>query len=109
MAWLYLLIAIKGEVVATSSLKAAEGFTRFIPSAISVLGYGVAFYFLSLTLKFIPLGIAYAIWCGIGIVLVAMVGLFLYKQVIDIPAITGIALILSGVLVINLFSKSIAH
>jgi small multidrug resistance pump len=109
MAWLYLLIAITGEVVATSSLKAAEGFTRFIPSAISVLGYGVAFYFLSLTLKFIPLGIAYAIWCGIGIVLVAMVGLFLYKQVIDIPAITGIALILSGVLVINLFSKSIAH
>lgn len=107
MAWIYLIIAILGEVVATSSLKAAEGFTRLVPSAIAVIGYGIAFYFLSLALKCIPLGIAYAIWCGIGIVLVTLVGTFFYKQAIDMPAIIGMTLIFIGVLAINLFSKSI--
>lgn len=107
MHWIYLVTAILGEVVATSSLKLAEGFTKLIPSMIAVAGYSAAFYFLSLALKHIPLGIAYAIWCGIGIVLVTIVGWFFYKQALDIPAIIGIILIFAGVLVINLFSKSI--
>ncbi|MDD5432825.1 MAG: multidrug efflux SMR transporter [Candidatus Omnitrophica bacterium] len=109
MHWIYLITAILGEVVATSSLKLSEGFTKLVPSTIVVVGYGIAFYFLSLALKYIPLGIAYAIWCGIGIVLIALVGLFFYKQAMDIPAIIGIALIFAGVLVINLFSKSVIH
>lgn len=109
MAWVYLIIAILGEVVATSSLKMAEGFTKPVPSTVVVIGYGVTFYFLSLALKTIPLGIAYAIWCGIGIVCVTLIGFFFYKQIIDMPALTGIALIFIGVLVINLFSKSVPH
>ena len=109
MHWIYLIIAILGEVIATSSLKASEGFTKVIPSTVVVIGYSVTFYFLSLALKYIPLGIAYAIWCGIGIVLVTLVGWFFYKQAIDIPAIIGIVLIFAGVLVINLFSKSVSH
>ena len=109
MHWIYLIIAISGEVVATSSLKLAEGFTKLIPSMIAVAGYSVAFYFLSLALKYIPLGIAYAIWCGIGIVLVTLVGWLFYKQTMDVPAIIGIMLIFAGVMVINLFSKSVIH
>ena len=109
MHWVYLIIAILGEVVATSSLKLAEGFTRLVPSIISVAGYSVAFYFLSLALKDIPLGIAYAIWCGVGIVFVAIVGWFFYKQAMDIPAIIGMMLIFAGVLVINIFSKSVTQ
>jgi len=109
MHWIYLITAILAEVVATSSLKLAEGFTRLVPSIIVVAGYSVSFYFLSLALKYIPLGIAYAIWCGIGIVLVTLVGWFFYKQAMDIPAIIGITLIFAGVLVVNLFSKRIIH
>jgi len=109
MYWLYLMIAILGEVAATSSLKQSEGFTKLVPSIIVVIGYGIAFYFLSLALKYIPLGIAYAIWCGIGIVLIALIGWFFYKQTMDIPAVIGIVLIAAGVLTINLFSKSIMH
>jgi len=109
MPWIYLIIAILSEVVATSSLKAAEGFTKVIPSLVAVIGYGAAFYFLSLTLKSIPIGIAYAIWCGIGIVLIAFIGFFFYKQALDIPAIAGITLIFIGVLAITLFSKSISR
>ena len=109
MHWIYLITAILGEVVATSSLKLAEGFTKLVPSIIVVIGYGVAFYFLSLALKYIPLGIAYAIWCGIGIVFVTIIGLVFFKQAIDISAIIGIVLIFIGVLVINLFSKSVVH
>ncbi len=109
MHWIYLIIAILGEVIATSSLKASEGFTKPIPSIIVVIGYSITFYFLSLALKYIPLGIAYAIWCGIGIVLVTLVGWFFYKQAIDISAIIGIVLIFAGVLAINLFSKSVMY
>ena len=109
MHWVYLITAILAEVVATSSLKLAEGFTKLVPSIIVVTGYSVSFYFLSLALKYIPLGVAYAIWCGIGIVLVAFVGLVFYKQAMDIPAIIGITLIFAGVLAINLFSKSVIH
>jgi small multidrug resistance pump len=109
MNWLYLVIAIIAEVIATSALKATAGFTRLIPSLLVIAGYGTAFYFLSLTLRSIPLGIAYALWSGIGIVLVSIVGWLLYRQHLDGAAIIGILLIISGVLVINLFSKSAGH
>jgi small multidrug resistance pump len=108
MKWLFLFIAILAEVIGTSALKYSEGFTRWLPSAIVVIGYGIAFYFLSLTLKSIPIGIAYAIWSGLGIVLITAIGFFVFKQTPDIPAIIGIGLIILGVIVINLFSKTVA-
>ena len=107
MNWLYLLIAITAEVIATSTLKATEGFTRIIPSIMVVMSYGVAFYFLSLTLRTIPIGIAYALWSGIGIILIALMGWLIYKQTLDIAGIIGIGFILVGVVILNLFSKSI--
>jgi small multidrug resistance pump len=106
MKYIYLLIAIISEVAATSALRASGQFTKLWPSVIVVVGYGLAFYFMSLTLKSIPVGIAYAIWSGVGIVLVSVTGYFLYKQKLDLPAILGMGLIVLGVLVINLFSKS---
>lgn len=106
MKYLYLLIAIISETVATSFLKASEGFTRFWPSVFVIVGYALAFFFLSITVKVMPIGITYAIWSGIGIVLVTIAGIFLYKQVPDLPAIIGMSLILAGVLVIHLFSKT---
>ena len=109
MNWLYLAIAIVSEVVATSALKAAEGFTRWVPSLIVVVGYASAFYFLSLTLRSIPLGVAYAIWSGVGVVLVSLVGWLLYRQSLDAAALIGIGLIVAGVLVLNLFSKAVVH
>ncbi|GLQ15770.1 DMT family transporter [Maritalea porphyrae] len=105
-AYLYLLIAIVGEVIATSALKAADGFSQTIPSILVVVGYGVAFYYLSLTLKTIPLGITYAVWSGVGIFAVSIVGWVYYRQPLDIAAIAGMAMILGGVLVIHLFSNS---
>jgi len=107
MHWVYLMIAILAEVAATSALKASEGFTRLWPSVIVVLGYGAAFYFLSLTLRTIPVGVAYAVWSGIGIVLISLIGWIVYRQSLDVPTIIGIALILAGVVVINLLSKSV--
>jgi small multidrug resistance pump len=107
--YLFLTIAIIAEVIATSCLKAAAGFTRPIPSIASVVGYVIAFYFLSLTLSVIPTGVAYAIWSGVGIVLISVVGWLIYGQTLDAPAILGMSLIASGVIVINLFSKSAAH
>lgn len=109
LGFLYLTIAIVAEVVATSALKAAEQFTRLGPSVIVVVGYGIAFYFLSLALKTIPVGIAYAIWSGLGIVLVSVAAAMLYRQVPDLPAVIGIALIIAGVVVINVWSKSVSH
>ena len=109
MTYLYLSIAIIAEVVATSALKASEEFTQLIPSIVVIVGYSVAFYFLTLVLRVIPIGITYAIWSGLGIVLVAVVGFFLYKQTPDIPAIIGMGLIVSGVVIINVFSKTIGH
>jgi small multidrug resistance pump len=109
MNWLYLFIAVVSEVVGTSALKASQGFTRLIPSLIVLAGYAVAFYCLSLTLRTIPVGVAYAIWSGVGIVLVSIAGLILYRQTLDLPAIAGIVLIVAGVLVLCLFSKSQAH
>jgi small multidrug resistance pump len=104
--FLWLLLAIVMEVIATSSLKAAEGLTRFWPSILVVAGYGSAFWLLSLTVKTIPIGIAYAIWAGLGIVLVTLAGIVLYRQVPDFFACLGLALIIAGVLIIQLFSKS---
>lgn len=109
LAYLFLGIAIIAEVIATSALRAAEGFTVLLPSAIAVVGYVVAFYFLSLTLKTMPVGVAYALWSGVGIVLVSLVALVVYKQVLDLPAMLGMGLILAGVVVINLFSKTTGH
>ena len=109
MTYLYLSIAIIAEVVATSALKASEEFTQLIPSIVVVVGYGVAFYFLTLVLRVIPIGITYAVWSGLGIVLVAVVGFFLYRQTPDIPAIIGMSLIISGVVIINVYSKNIGH
>ncbi|WP_194089320.1 DMT family transporter [Vibrio hibernica] len=107
--WLFLGIAIISEVVATSAMKSAEGFTKLVPSLIVVVGYLIAFYCLSMTLKVLPVGIAYAIWAGLGIVLVAIVSWFLYGQKLDFPAILGMALIILGVMVINVFSNTGGH
>lgn len=108
-SWLFLSIAIVGEVIATSSLKSSEGFTRLLPSLLVVAGYGVAFYFLSLSLKTIPVGIAYAVWAGLGIVLVAGIGWLLHGQKLDAWALLGMSLIISGVAVLNLLSNANAH
>lgn len=105
-SWLLLLIAIVAEVAGTSALKASEGFSRLVPSLIVVAGYGIAFYFLSLTLKTIPVGIAYAVWSGLGIALVTAIAWFAFGQRLDAWGVVGIVLILSGVLVLNLFSKA---
>ena len=107
--WLFLAVAIVGEVVATSALKSSEGFTKLVPSAVVVVGYGVAFYFLSLAVKSIPVGIAYAVWAGLGIVLVAGIAWLLHGQKLDAWAFVGIGLIVSGVAVLNLLSKTSAH
>ena len=107
--YLLLFVAIIAEVVATSALKAAENFTRPIPSLLVVAGYGVAFTCLSMTLKTLPLGVAYAIWSGVGTALVAVVGWLVYKQQLDLPAVVGISLIIIGTIVLNLFSKVAAH
>ena len=107
--WLFLTIAITSEVVATTALKSSEGFSRFWPSLIVVVGYGIAFYALSLTLSAIPVGIAYAIWSGLGIVLISAIGWWVYGQQLDLPAILGLGCILLGVAIINLFSNASGH
>jgi small multidrug resistance pump len=109
VGYLYLLIAIVADVVATSALKATEGFTRLLPVLIVVSGYGLSFYFFSLVLKTISVGVAYAIWSGLGIVLITLVAVFLYGQVLDRPAVVGMILIILGVAIINLFSRTVAH
>lgn len=107
--YLFLAIAIFAEVTATSALKASEEFTRLVPSIIVVVGYAVAFYFMALVLKVLPIGITYAIWSGVGIVVLAIIGLVVYKQTLDLPAIIGMGLIVLGVIVIHLFSDSVGH
>ncbi|MDF2416726.1 MULTISPECIES: DMT family transporter [Acinetobacter] len=106
MSYLFLTIAIIAEVIATSALKASQGFSVLIPSIITILGYAVALFFLSLTLKTIPVGIAYAIWSGAGIVLISTVGWIFFKQHLDLAAIIGLGLMLAGIIVINVFSNS---
>jgi small multidrug resistance pump len=109
MSYLYLSIAIVSEVIGTAALKASNEFTNLVPSLIVVAGYASAFYFLTLTLRTIPVGIAYAIWAGVGIVLICLVSWILYKQSLDLPAIIGVALIAAGVVLINGFSDSLHH
>lgn len=109
MSYIYLIIAITAEVIGTSAIKESEEFTKPIPCAIAFISYSVAFYCLSLTLKTIPLGITYAIWAGVGIVSIAIVGAVVYKQTPDLPAVIGMGLIVLGVVVINVFSKTISH
>ena len=106
-AYIYLLIAVIAETISTTALKAAEGFTRPWPSLVVVIGYGVAFYFFSLTLRVIPVGVSYAIWSGLGIILISLLGWLVYEQMLDLPAIIGIALIICGILVMNLFSDAL--
>ncbi len=107
--YILLLLAILCETIATSFLKQSEGFTRLWPSIITLAGYGASFYFLSIVLKSMPIGIAYAIWSGVGIVLIGLIGWIVFKQTLDWPAILGMLLIIAGVIVINLFSKSVSH
>lgn len=104
-----LLLAIVLEVIGTTALQQSQQFTRPLPIVVLVACYAASFYCLSITLKAIPVGIAYAIWSGLGIVLISAVGLVFFRQRLDLPAIIGLALILAGVLVVNLFSKSISH
>ncbi|WP_288402215.1 SMR family transporter [uncultured Acinetobacter sp.] len=106
MSYLFLTIAIIAEVIATSALKASQGFSVLKPSIITILGYAVALFFLSLTLKTMPVGIAYAIWSGAGIVLISTVGWIFFKQHLDLAAIIGLGLMLAGIIVINVFSNS---
>ncbi len=109
MTYIYFAAAIVSEVVATSALKASEEFTKLIPSLIVIIGYCISFYLVTLVLRTIPIGITYAIWSGIGIVLIAIVGAILYKQIPDIPAVIGMGLIIAGIVIINVYSKTIVH
>ena len=108
MGYLYLGIAVAAEVIATSALKASDGFTRPLPTVVVALGYGIAFCFLSLVLKTVPVGVAYAIWSGAGIVLIGLIGWLVLKQPLDLPAALGMGLIIAGVAVIQLFSRTAA-
>lgn len=109
MNYLYLGIAIAAEVLGTSFMKQSEGFTRLVPSLVTAIAYAAAFYCLSLTLRTIPTGIAYAIWSGVGIVLITAIAWIFQGQKLDVPAMVGLALIIAGVAVMNLFSKAVAH
>ena len=107
MPFVYLAIAILAEVIGTSALKASNGFTVLVPSLVVVTGYSVSFYFLSLALRVIPVGIAYAIWSGVGIALITTIAWIVYRQALDLAAIVGIGLIIAGVVVIQLFSSTV--
>ena len=109
MNYIYLIVAVAFEVVATSALKETNGFTRLWPSVVALAGYACAFYFLSLVLRQVPVGIVYAMWCGAGIVFITAIAWIWFRQTLDLPALLGIGLIMAGVIVINLFSKSIVH
>lgn len=106
MHWLLLLVAIASEIVATSALKETQGFTRLLPSVVCICGYALAFYLLSVVVKSVPVGVAYALWSGVGVVVVSLVGWFFFHQKLDLPAIIGLALIISGVGVMHLFSHT---
>ncbi len=108
-SYLALGIAIIGEVIGTTALKSSDSFTKLVPSIITVIGYGVALYFLTVTMKTIPTGVAYAIWSGLGIVLITITSYFVHSQKIDAMGMVGMALIIAGVAVLNLFSKSAGH
>jgi small multidrug resistance pump len=105
----YLVIAIIFEVLATTALKETHGFTRLLPSLATVIGYALAFYFLSLTLRSMPVGVVYALWCGAGIILITAIGWVWFRQALDVPALVGMGFIMVGVGIINLFSKTLVH
>jgi small multidrug resistance pump len=107
--YIYLAIAIASEVIATTSMKALDGFNKPLPLLLVVVGYGISFWMLSLVVKSIPVGIAYAVWAGLGIVLVSIAALVIYQQRLDLPALLGMALIVAGVVVIQLFSSTAGH
>jgi small multidrug resistance pump len=107
--WIFLLLAIVAETIATSALKSSDGFSKLWPSVIVVVGYAAAFYLLALTLKTIPVGIAYAVWSGVGVVLITLAGWLVYGQKLDGPAVAGIGLIALGLIVMNVFSKASVH
>ena len=109
MTYLYLIMAVGFEVIGTAALQASEQFTRPKPLILTAIGYAAAFYFLSLVLRTMPVGVAYAIWSGLGVVLITLVGLIWFGQKLDMPAIVGLALIVAGVAIINLFSRTVAH
>lgn len=109
MGYWYLVVAILSEVVATSALNASEGFTRLWPSVVTVVGYCLAFYFLSLTLRTVPMGIAYAVWAGAGIVLIAISGAIFFKQLPDLPAVLGMLFIIVGVVLVSAVSRTAGH
>jgi len=109
MHYLYLMAAVLAETIGTTALQASQQFTRLLPSVIVVVAYGLSFFLMSLTLKVMPVGIVYAIWSGLGIVLIATIGFLVFGQRIDLPAIAGMALIIAGILVIHLFSSSSGH
>ncbi len=109
MGYVYLALAIVCEVIGTTALQSSDGFTRLGPSLLVVIGYGLAFYLLALVLRTIPMGVAYAIWAGLGIVLIGLAGVVVHKQSLDLPAMLGMGLIVAGVAVINVFSKTVSH
>jgi small multidrug resistance pump len=109
MGYVYLALAIVCEVIGTTALQASDGFSRLGPSLLVVAGYGLAFFLLALVLRTIPMGVAYAIWAGLGIVLIGLAGVVVYKQSLDLPAMLGMGLIVAGVAVINIFSRTVSH
>lgn len=109
MPWLYLIAAVVAETIGTTALKASDGFTRWGPSALVIIAYGVSFWLLALVLRSIPVGIAYSIWSGLGIVLIAGIGWIVFGQKLDLAALIGLTLIIAGIAVIQLFSNSTTH
>ena len=109
MPYLYLAIAVAFETIGTSAMKASQQFTRLWPSVLVVVGYAISFYFMALTLRFMPVGIVYALWSGLGIILIALIGYAVFGQKLDLPAIAGLGLIIAGIVVIQLFSNATAH
>ena len=109
MPYLYLAIAVAFETIGTSAMQASQQFTRLWPSVLVVVGYAISFYFMALTLRFMPVGIVYALWSGLGIILIALIGYAVFGQKLDLPAIVGLGLIIAGIVVIQLFSNATAH
>lgn len=107
--YVYLLIAVICETIATSAMQASQQFTRLVPSLIVIVGYVVSFYLMALTLKYMPVGIVYAIWSGLGILFIAAIGYMAFGQKLDLPAVLGLVLIIAGILIIHLFSKTASH
>ena len=109
MPYLYLAIAVAFETIGTSAMQASQQFTRLWPSVLVIIGYAISFYFMALTLRYMPVGIVYALWSGLGIILIALIGYAVFGQKLDLPAIAGLGLIIAGIVVIQLFSNATAH